>query len=81
MAIAQMNWGRMKYPVDDPRLKEFLDSLAELYQLAESHPGIAWRIPDVVIAAEVMASGFDNRMSATVSVWTTIPSTRCREPC
>jgi hypothetical protein len=69
MTIAQMSWGRMKYPVDDPRLKEFLDSLSEVYRLAEEHKGFLWRIPDEVIASELNASGFDNRMSATVSVW------------
>ena len=69
MAIAQMNWGRMKYPADDPRVKEFLDSLEEVYRLAESHSGFLWRIPDETIAAQLKASGFDNRISATVSVW------------
>lgn len=69
MAIAQMNWGRMKYPLDDPGLKEFLDSLADVYRIAEEHPGFLWRIPDDVIASELNASGFDKRMSATVSVW------------
>jgi hypothetical protein len=69
MAIAQMNWGRMKYPVDDPRLKEFLDSLHEVYRLAEAHPGFLWRIPDETIASQLKVSGFDSRISATVSLW------------
>lgn len=69
MTIAQMSWGRMKYPADDPRLKEFVDSLAGVYRLAEVHPGFVWRIPDEVIASELKAMGYDNRMSATVSVW------------
>jgi hypothetical protein len=69
MAIAQMNWGRMKYPADDPRLTEFLNSLQEVYRLAEIHRGFLWRIPDETIASKLKASGFDNRISATVSLW------------
>lgn len=72
MPIAQMNWGRMKYPADDPRLRDFLDSLAEVYGFAERHPGFIWRIADGAIAAELKAHGFDDRMSATVSVWKSV---------
>ena len=50
-------------------MKEFLNSLVEVYRLAEDHPGFLWRIPDDTIAAEITSSGFDNRMSATVSMW------------
>lgn len=76
MAIAQMNWGRMKYPADDARLSDFLESLAEVYLLAEKHPGFVWRIPDSAIAAELKAHGFDDRMSATVSVWKSVDNLR-----
>ncbi len=37
MAIAQMNWGRMKFAPDDPRLSEFMSSLGKVYALAEAH--------------------------------------------
>ncbi|GAA4107676.1 DUF3291 domain-containing protein [Aminobacter aganoensis] len=72
MTIAQMNWGRLTFSPEDPRLKDFMDSLDEVYRLAERHPGFLWRIPDEVIAQEIQASGFDNRMSATVSLWTSL---------
>lgn len=72
MAVAQMSWGKMKFPIDDPRLKEFLDSLAGVYQLAENHPGFIWRIPDGIIATELKAGGFNSQISATVSVWRSV---------
>lgn len=68
MTIAQMNWGRLKCPANDPLLKESMDGLGDVYRLAEAHPGFLWRIADDAIAAETKACGFDNRMSATVSL-------------
>ncbi len=76
MAIAQMNWGRMKHAPDDPRLSEFMASLDEVYALAEAHPGFIWRIPDDAAATGLAALGYDNRISATVSVWTDVHSLR-----
>ncbi|WP_420797409.1 DUF3291 domain-containing protein [Aminobacter anthyllidis] len=46
-----------------------LQQLSRADRLAQDHPGFLWRIPDETIASEIKASGFDNRMSATVSVW------------
>ena len=76
MAIAQMNWGRMKHAPDDPRMAEFMASLDKVYALAEAHPGFVWRISDAAAAAELAALGHDSRTSATVSVWTDIDSLR-----
>lgn len=69
MAIAQMNWGRMKFAPDDPRLSEFMGALARVYAQAEAHPGFIWRIPDDNAAQELAVLGHDDRVSATVSVW------------
>lgn len=76
MAIAQMNWGRMKFAPDDPRLSEFMDALARVYAQAEAHPGFIWRIPDDDVAGQLAALGHDNRVSATVSVWDSVASLR-----
>jgi len=67
--IAQMNWGRMKFDLGNPRLREFENSLEEVYTLAEQSTGFVWRISDEEIAAELKECGFDGRTSATVSVW------------
>lgn len=69
MAIAQMNWGRLKAPLSDPGMAEFDSSLANIYHLAEEHEGFIWRIPDEVAAQELRDLGHDERFSATVSVW------------
>ncbi len=70
--IAQMNWGRMKYAPDDPRLTPFTSELGRLYRLAEAHPGFVWRMADEEVAQQLAKLGFDDRMSATVSTWKSI---------
>lgn len=64
-----MSWGRMRFPLADPRMSEFAASLAEVYCLAETHPSFIWRIPDDDAANQLEALGKDNRISSTVSVW------------
>ncbi|MEX3011460.1 DUF3291 domain-containing protein [Hoeflea sp. TYP-13] len=76
MAIAQMNWGRMKYAPDNPRMAEFMDSLPSVYGKAEAHPGFIWRMPDDEAARQLAALGYDDRFSATVSVWRSVEDLR-----
>ena len=76
MAIAQMNWGRMRYSLDDTRMAEFARALAGVYQMAEDHAGFIWRIPDTEAASQLSALGFDDKTSATVSVWEDVASLR-----
>jgi len=72
MAIAQMNWGRLKYSLADHRNTDFNSALSTVYGLAEAHKGFIWRIPDDDATAELAALDHDERMSATVSVWRSI---------
>jgi len=37
--IAQLNVGRLLYPVDDPRIAEFRDNLDRVNAIAERSPG------------------------------------------
>ena len=71
MAIAQMNWGRMLFPLDHPRMADFSESLDGTYGLADKHQSFIWRIRDDDAAMQLQALGFDNKLSATVSVWET----------
>jgi hypothetical protein len=72
MAIAQMNWGRMLYPLDDPRMQEFADHLDEVYNIAEQAPGFIWRIDGTQLTKEMSELGDDGKTSTTVSVWESI---------
>ena len=42
--LAQLNIGRLLHPVDDPRIKEFVDGLDHINALAEQWPGFVWRL-------------------------------------
>lgn len=72
MAIAQMNWGRLRFPLSDPRMAEFEASLGHVYQLAEAHNGFVWRVPDDEAASQLQDLNFGEGISATVSVWKTV---------
>ena len=74
MSIAQMNWGRLKYPLDDKRMSEFSNSLDKIFNLAEKHPGFIWRIPNNLAKLQLNKLGFNEFISSTVSVWDNIES-------
>ena len=44
--LAQANMARMRYPLEDPRMREFTNRIAEINQLAEASPGFIWRLQD-----------------------------------
>ena len=74
MAIAQMNWGRLRHSLKDKRMLEFNESLIKVYSLAENHPGFIWRISDNQSESQLFDLGFDKLISSTVSVWSDIKS-------
>ncbi|GAA2592214.1 DUF3291 domain-containing protein [Actinomadura fulvescens] len=67
--LAQLNLGKLKYPLDDPRVAEFVDWLKPVNEMAERSPGYVWRL--------VGESGVDTRsiqplgpdVVVTMSVW------------
>ena len=74
MAVAQMNWGRLKYSLQDKRMAEFAASLNEVYALAENHIGFIWRISDNQSELELSNLGFNKLISSTLSVWKDLES-------
>jgi hypothetical protein len=42
--LAQLNLARLLHPLDDPRIKEFVDGLEHINQLADQSPGFVWRL-------------------------------------
>src|SRR5688572_5200391 len=42
--LAQFNISRLKAPLDDPSLKEFVDFLDPINAFAEQSPGFVWRL-------------------------------------
>ncbi|MGZ5897202.1 MAG: DUF3291 domain-containing protein [Rhizomicrobium sp.] len=44
--LAQFNIARARYPVDDPRMAEFVDNVDRVHKLADQIDGFVWRLAD-----------------------------------
>jgi hypothetical protein len=44
--LAEFNIARIRYPLDDPRMAEFVDNVARVNALAEQIDGFVWRLQD-----------------------------------
>ena len=44
--LAQFNIARIRYPLDDPRMAEFVDNVARVNALAGEIEGFVWRLQD-----------------------------------
>jgi hypothetical protein len=72
MHLAQINVGRLLYPIDDPRLAAFVDNLDRVNALAERSPGFIWRLKDDTGNATQIAAYDDLQMIVNMSVWESV---------
>ena len=71
MHLAQINVGRLLYPIDDPRIAEFVDNLDAVNALADRSPGFVWRLQDDSGNATQISAYEDPEIIVNMSVWTT----------
>lgn len=67
--LAQVNYARLRHPVDSPLVREFLAAVDDVERLAERSPGFVWRYRSPgghVNGAAVLG---DPRAVVAVSVW------------
>lgn len=73
--IAHMNWGRLLFDWDDPRVAEFVDNLDLVNGIAARAKGFVWRMNDSDMEAVQTDStgvfGDDPLVASTLSVWET----------
>ena len=71
MHLAELNVGKLKYAVDDPRIAGFVDNLARVNAMAERMPGFVWRlVGDGSNDGALDIRVFDDPMMAVnMSVW------------
>ena len=67
--LAQLNIGRIRYDIDDPRMADFTDNLALVNGIAERSPGFAWRYVDESGNATETRPYADPRIIVNFSVW------------
>ena len=67
--LAQFNIARTRYPLDDPRMTEFVDNVARINKLAEQIEGFVWRLQDASGNAMGMTIYDDPRILPNLTVW------------
>jgi Domain of unknown function (DUF3291) len=70
--LAQLNIGRIRYEVDDPRMAGFANNLALVNGLAERAPGFVWRYIDESGNSTATRPYADPRIAINMSVWDTV---------
>ena len=74
--LAQANIARMRAPLDDPLMADFVAQLEPVNALAESSPGFVWRLETEDGDATAIRVFDDDRLLLNMSVWTSIEALR-----
>jgi hypothetical protein len=70
--LAQLNIGRIRYEIDDPRMADFTNNLAMVNGLAERAPGFVWRYIDESGNSTSTRPYSDPRIAINLSVWESV---------
>jgi len=70
--LAQVNIGRIRFPVDHPAMAGFMTRLDEINALAERSPGFVWRLQTSEGNATYFRPYDDDRVLLNMSVWETV---------
>jgi Domain of unknown function (DUF3291) len=76
MHLAQVNVARLRAPIDDPLLADFVARLDEVNALADADPGFVWRLQTEAGNATSIRAYEDDRILFNLSVWRTIDDLR-----
>lgn len=70
--LAQLNIATMRFPLDDPRFKDFVDALDPVNAVADASPGFVWRLQtESGNATDVRVAG-DENLLVNLSVWRSV---------
>ena len=72
--LAQINHARLIAPVDDPRIADFMNALAEINQLGEQTDGFVWRLVGTGDNATDIQLFADPMVIVNMSIWEDIDS-------
>jgi hypothetical protein len=70
--LAQLNVGRVRYDLTDPRMADFIDNLALVNGIADRSEGFVWRLQDDNGNATSFLAFDDPRMNLNMSVWESV---------
>ena len=72
MYLAQLNIGKIKYPLDSDEMKPFVDNLDPVNQLAEASDDFVWRLQGESGDATSFHAFDDPELIVNMSVWKSI---------
>lgn len=72
--LAQLNIAKMKMPLEDPSMQDFVDNLDNINALADSSPGFVWRLKDEDDNATNISVFDDDTLLVNLSVWDSVES-------
>ncbi len=72
MHLAQLNVGRLRAPMDDPRIDDFRENLDRINELAERSPGYLWRLQDESGNATGIKPYGDELEIVNLTVWASV---------
>jgi hypothetical protein len=67
--LAEINIARLQYPLDDPRVEEFVRNLDRVNAVAERTDGFVWRLKDGSGDATSIRAFPDPMLIVNMSVW------------
>src|SRR5436305_14753296 len=72
MHLAELNIARLKHPLDDPRVAEFVNNLDRVNGIADKMPGFVWRMKDEGGNATAIRIVDDPQVIANLTVWESV---------
>ena len=70
--LAQFNIGRLRAPLDDPQIADFVAGLEPINALADSAPGFVWRLQDDSGNSTAVHVFADEMLLINFSVWESV---------
>lgn len=70
--LAQFNIARIRYPLDDPRMREFVENVDRVNGLADNIEGFVWRLQDESGHAMNMRVYDDAAILPNLTVWESV---------
>lgn len=74
--LAQLNIARMRAPLDDPLMADFVAALPGINARADAAPGFVWRLRDEGVADATGLRPFGPDILVNLSVWTSVEALR-----
>jgi len=76
LCLAQINIARLRAPIDDPSIKEFVDALDHVNALGDRSPGFVWRLHSDLGAAVDIRAYDDPLIIINMTMWRSVEALR-----